>query len=46
MRRREDFGDVLVEDDEPLAHGDSSSHPGFQFGGSELTVPSGGFSFY
>lgn len=35
----------LEEDDEPLPPGDASSHPGFQFGGSELTVPSGGFSF-
>lgn len=35
----------LEEDDEPLPPGDAPSHPGFQFGGSELTVPAGGFSF-
>lgn len=35
----------LEEDEEPLPPGGAPSHPGFQFGGSELTVPAGGFSF-
>ncbi|KAK6941052.1 Armadillo [Dillenia turbinata] len=34
----------LEEDDETLPTGDTSQ-PGFQFGGNELSVPSGGFNF-
>ncbi|GLT43156.1 hypothetical protein SLA2020_171270 [Shorea laevis] len=33
------------EEDEPLPPGDASHQTGFQFGGKELPVPSGGFNF-
>ena len=34
----------LEEDDDTMPPGDASQ-PGFQFGGSEVPVPSGGFNF-
>ncbi|XP_058212585.1 importin subunit alpha-2 [Rhododendron vialii] len=35
----------LEEEDETLPPGDGASQPGFNFGGSDVQLPSGGFSF-
>lgn len=35
----------LEEDDETLPSGDASQQQGFHFGGGDVSVPSGGFSF-
>lgn len=35
----------LEEDDETVPPGGDASQQGFQFGGSEVSVPTGGFSF-